>query len=75
MIKQYRHKMNIDNNAFKIVITDFHQFSNKQTCLVGKAFPKVHKVITSGCTAKIIMDGKVFPLNILGQDIISRSAI
>ena len=71
----YIDNSNIDKNTFKIEVTDFHKFSNGQTCLIGTAFPKEHKVITSCCTAKIIMEGKEFPLNILGQDIISRRLI
>lgn len=60
-------------DMFRIVLTDFYKFSNGQTCLVGKAEPKEHKVITSKCKAKIVIDGKEFPLNIIGQDLISRT--
>ena len=61
-------------NTFRIEITDFYKFSNGQTCLIGIADPKEHKVITSKCKAKIVVDNnKEFPLNIIGQDLISRS--
>ena len=63
------------NKIFRMFVTDYHKFSNGQTCLIGIAEPKEHKVITSDCTAKIIVESfGEFPLNILGQDIISRSA-
>ena len=68
--------MNFDKNIFQIEITDFHKFSNGQTCLIGIASPKEHKIITSDCKAKIILDdNEEFSFNIIGQDIISRSII
>ena len=62
------------NKIFRMLVNDYHQFSNGQTCLIGTVEPKEHKIITSDCTAKIIVESLgEFPLNILGQDLISRS--
>jgi|SRR5271156_2922490 len=61
-------------NTFRIEVTDFYKFSDGQLCLIGIADPKEHKVITSKCKAKIVVDNsEEFPLNIIGQDLISRS--
>lgn len=57
-------------NTVIIHLTDYHKFSSGQTCLIGIASPKKHKLITSDCSAKIVVDGKLeFDLNIIGQDI------
>lgn len=62
-------------NTVIIELTDYHKFSSGQTCLIGIANPKEHKLITSNCVAKIVIDNEFeLPLNIIGQDINARNA-
>lgn len=61
-------------NMVIIELTDYHKFSSGQTCLIGTANPKEHKLITSNCIAKIIVDDELeIPLKIIGQDINVRN--
>lgn len=61
------------NNEFKLTITDFFQFSNGETCLIGDIEPINQHFITSDYIAKIIVkDIEERPLNIMGQEIFSN---
>jgi hypothetical protein len=61
------------NNEFKLTITDFFQFSNGETCLIGDVEPINQNFITSDYIAKIIVnDIEERPLNIMGQEIFSN---
>ncbi len=62
-------------NNVMIELTDYHKFASGQICLIGIANPKKHKLITSNCVARIVVDNELeIPLNIIGQDINSRNA-
>lgn len=60
----------------KLTLFDIFKFSNGQICLICDAEPANHRIITSDYVAKIVIQNIMErQLNIIGQDIFSRSKI